>query len=286
MSIAKKSAENISKVLIEALPYIQKFSGKTIVIKYGGSAMSDAYLRKSFARDIVLMKTVGINPIIVHGGGPQIQKGLKRAKIESEFIGGVRVTSPEIINTVQKVLDNEVNKEIKELINSWGGYAQALSGKRSSFIKAQKNPTQKRLGEVGEILSIQKKLITNTSNKKIPVISPIGWDKNGNPLNINADYVACYVAGALKAEKIILMTDVSGIKDSQGKKISEMNLANAKKIFKDKKSIKGGMLPKLSSVISSLEKGVSFAHVVDGRVPHAVLLEILTNKGVGTLISK
>lgn len=286
MSITNKSAEKISKVLSEALPYIQKFSGKTIVIKYGGSAMNDAYLRKGFARDIVLMKTVGINPIIVHGGGPQIQKSIEKAKIESEFIDGIRVTSPEIINTVQKVLDNQVNKEIKDLINLWGGKAQALSGKRSSFIKAEKNPKNKKLGEVGEIISIKKTLIKNTSLKRIPIISPIGWSANGNPLNINADHVACFVAGALKAEKLILMTDVSGVKNQKGKKISEMSLIEAKKIFKDKKSIKGGMLPKLSSVISSLEKGVSHTHIVDGRVPHAVLLEILTTKGVGTLISK
>ena len=158
MAVSKKSAENISKVLSEALPYIQKFSGKTIVIKYGGSAMSNTYLRKSFARDIVLMKTVGINPIIVHGGGPQIQKELDKKNIKSDFLNGVRITSPEIINTVQKVLDNQVNKEIVNLINSWGGKAQALAGKRINFIKAKKI-SNKRLGEVGEIINIQKKKI-------------------------------------------------------------------------------------------------------------------------------
>ena len=284
MAVSKKSAENISKVLSEALPYIQKFSGKTIVIKYGGSAMNETYLRKSFARDIVLMKTVGINPIIVHGGGPQIQKELNKKNIKSTFLNGVRITSPEMINSVQKVLDNQVNKEIVDLINSWGGKAQALSGKRSSFIKAKKI-SNKRLGEVGEIVNIQKKIILNAAKNKIPVISPIGWDKKHKPLNINGDNVACFVASALKAEKIILMTDVSGIKDQSGKKISEMSLKDANKIIKDKNSIKGGMLPKLSSIINCLNKGVSNAHVVDGRVPHAVLLEILTTKGVGTLIS-
>ena len=284
MAVSKKSAENISKVLSEALPYIQKFSGKTIVIKYGGSAMNETYLRKSFARDIVLMKTVGINPIIVHGGGPQIQKELDKKNIKSTFLNGVRITSPEMINSVQKVLDSQVNKEIVDLINSWGGKAQALSGKRSSFIKAKKI-SNKRLGEVGEIVNIQKKIILNAAKNKIPVISPNGWDKKPKPLNINGDNVACFVASALKAEKIILMTDVSGIKDQSGKKISEMSLKEANKIIKDKNSIKGGMLPKLSSIINCLNKGVSNAHVVDGRVPHAVLLEILTTKGVGTLIS-
>ena len=284
MAISKKSAENISKVLSEALPYIQKFSGKTIVIKYGGSAMNENYLRKSFARDIVLMKTVSINPIIVHGGGPQIQKELDKKNIKSNFIKGVRVTSPEIINSVQEVLDNQVNKEIVDLIDFWGGKAQALAGRRSNFINAKKI-SNKQLGEVGEIINIKKKLIINASKNKIPVISPIGWNKELSPLNINGDSVACYVASALKAEKIILMTDVAGIKDKTGKKISEMSLFEAKKIIKDKSSIKGGMLPKLSSIINCLKKEVSNAHVVDGRVPHAVLLEILTTKGVGTLIS-
>ena len=284
MAVSKKSAENISKVLSEALPYIQKFSGKTIVIKYGGSAMNETYLRKSFARDIVLMKTVGINPIIVHGGGPQIQKELDKKNIKSTFLNGMRITSPEMIISVQKVLDNQVNKEIVTLINSWGGKAQALSGKRSSFIKAKKI-SNKSLGEVGEIINIRKKIILNAAKNKIPVISPIGWDKERKPLNINGDNVACFLASALKAEKIILMTDVSGIKDQSGKKISEMSLKEANKIIKDKNSIKGGMLPKLSSIINCLNKGVSNAHVVDGRVPHAVLLEILTTKGVGTLIS-
>ena len=184
MAVSKKSAENISKVLSEALPYMQKFSGKTIVIKYGGSAMNETYLRKSFARDIVLMKTVGINPIIVHGGGPQIKKELDKKNIKSTFLNGVRITSPEMINSVQKVLDNQVNKEIVDLINSWGGKAQALSGKRSSFIKAKKI-SNKRLGEVGEIVNIQKKIILNAAKNKIPVISPIGWDKEHKPLNIN-----------------------------------------------------------------------------------------------------
>ena len=170
------------------------------------------------------------------------------------------------------------------LINSWGGKAQALAGKRINFIKAKKI-SNKRLGEVGEIVNIQKKIIFNGSRNKIPVISPIGWDKKLKPLNINGDNVACFIASALKAEKIILMTDVSGIKGKTGKKISEMNIKEAKKILKDKSSIKGGMLPKLSSIINCLDKGVSNAHVVDGRVPHAVLLEILTTKGVGTLIS-
>jgi acetylglutamate kinase len=220
----------------------------------------------------------------VHGGGPQIQKELDKKNIKSNFIKGVRVTSPEIINSVQKVLDNQVNREIVDLIDFWGGKAQALAGRRCNFINAKKI-SNKQLGEVGEIINIKKKLILNASKNRIPVISPIGWNKELSPLNINGDSVACYVASALKAEKIILMTDVAGIKDKTGKKISEMSLFEAKKIIKDKNSIKGGMLPKLSSIINCLKNGVSNAHVVDGRVPHAVLLEILTTKGVGTLIS-
>ena len=286
MSISKKSAINISKVLSEALPFIQKFSGKTIVIKYGGSAMQDSFLRKSFARDVVLMKTVGINPVIVHGGGPQIGKELDRHKLTFKFKNGIRVTTPETIKVIQKVLDLQINPEIKNLINSWGGQGKSYAGKKMSLIKAIKSKNRS-LGEVGQITKINKsKLLKALKSQQIPIISPIGWSASRSPLNINADDVACFIAGSIKAEKIILLTDVLGIKNESGKKISEMNFKDSKKLLKNKAIIKGGMVPKLTAAIEALSKGVNYAHIVDGRVPHAVLLEILTQKGVGTLINR
>ena len=286
MSISKKSATNISKVLTEALPFIQKFSGKTIVIKYGGSAMQDSLLRKSFARDVVLMKTVGINPVIIHGGGPQIGKELDRLKLDFEFKNGIRVTTPEMIKVIQKTLDLQINSEIKNLINSWGGQGKSYAGKKMSIINAVKSKN-KSLGEVGQITKINKsKLLKALKAQQIPIISPIGWSENKTPLNINADEVACFVAGTIKAEKIILLTDVLGIKNERGKKISEMSFKDSKKLLKNKAIVKDGMVPKLMAAIDALSKGVNYAHIVDGRVPHAVLLEILTQKGVGTLINR
>ena len=286
MSISKKSATNISKVLSEALPYIQKFSGKTIVIKYGGSAMRDSYLRKSFARDVVLMKTVGINPVIVHGGGPQIGKELDRLKLDFKFKNGIRVTTPEVVKVIQKVLDLQINPEIKNLINSWGGQGKSFAGKKICLINATKSKN-KSLGEVGQITKINKsKLLKALTSHQIPIISPIGWSVKKAPLNINADDVACFIAGTIKAEKIILLTDVLGIKDESGKKISQISFKDSKKLLKNKTVVKGGMVPKLSAAIEALNQGVNYAHIVDGRVPHAVLLEILTQKGVGTLINR
>jgi len=286
MSISKKSATNISKVLTEALPFIQKFSGKTIVIKYGGSAMQDSFLRKSFARDVVLMKTVGINPVIIHGGGPQIGKELDRLKLDFEFKNGIRVTTPEMIKVIQKTLDLQINSEIRDLINSWGGQGKSYAGKKMSIINAVKSKN-KSLGEVGQITKINKsKLLKALKAQQIPIISPIGWSENKTPLNINADEVACFVAGTIKAEKIILLTDVLGIKNERGKKISEMSFKDSKKLLKNKAIVKDGMVPKLMAAIEALSKGVNYAHIVDGRVPHAVLLEILTQKGVGTLINR
>lgn len=286
MSISKKSAINISKVLSEALPYIQKFSGKTIVIKYGGSAMRDSYLRKSFARDVVLMKTVGINPVIVHGGGPQIGKELDRLKLDFKFKNGIRVTTPEMVKVIQKVLDLQINPEIKNLINSWGGQGKSFAGKKMGLINAIKSKN-KSLGEVGQITKINKsKLLKALTSHQIPIISPIGWGPKKTPLNINADDVACFVAGTIKAEKIILLTDVLGIKNESGKKISQISFKDSKKLLKNKTIVKGGMVPKLTAAIDALNQGVNYAHIVDGRVPHAVLLEILTQKGVGTLINR
>ena len=286
MSISEKNAINISKVLTEALPYIRKFNNKVVVIKYGGNAMENRVLQKNFARDLVLMKTVGIHPILVHGGGPQIDFELKKNNIKFEFKDGIRKTTLEMIKIVQKVLDNKINKDISDLIQFWGGKTIRLVGKKNSPIKAIKD-SKKNLGEVGLVKSIdKKKIMTPLKAGKIPVISPIGWTSKDEPMNINGDFAACAVAASLKAEKIILLTDISGVRDLEGKKISTMSLKEAKRVLKNKKNIKGGMYPKLTGAIDCLEKGVKNAHIVDGRVPHSVLIELLTDKGVGTWICK
>ena len=286
MSISETNAINISKVLTEALPYIRKFNNKVVVIKYGGNAMENKILQKNFARDLVLMKTVGIHPILIHGGGPQIDFELIKNNIKFEFKDGIRKTSLEMIKIVQKVLDNKINKDISDLIQFWGGKTIRLVGKKNSPIKAIKD-SKKNLGEVGLVKSIdKKKIMTPLKAGKIPVISPIGWTSKDEPMNINGDFAACAVAASLKAEKIILLTDISGVRDLDGKKISTMSLKEAKRVLKNKKNIKGGMYPKLTGAIDCLEKGVKNAHIVDGRVPHSVLIELLTDKGVGTWISK
>ncbi len=286
MSISETNAINISKVLTEALPYIRKFNNKVVVIKYGGNAMENKILQKNFARDLVLMKTVGIHPILIHGGGPQIDFELIKNNIKFEFKDGIRKTTLEMIKIVQKVLDNKINKDISDLIQFWGGKTIRLVGKKNSPIKAIKD-SKKNLGEVGLVKSIDKKKIMTPLNAgKIPVISPIGWTSKDEPMNINGDFAACAVAASLKAEKIILLTDISGVRDLEGKKISTMSLKEAKRVLKNKKNIKGGMYPKLTGAIDCLEKGVKNAHIVDGRVPHSVLIELLTDKGVGTWISK
>ena len=278
-----KSAESLAKILSEALPYIQKFSGKIVVIKYGGSAMKENKLRQNFARDIALMRQIGIFPVLVHGGGPQIERNLKKNNIKSVFIDGLRKTDENSIKTIVKTL-REVNGDISELIKTWGARTKTFNDVRESILICKKIKTKIDLGFVGDITKVDGSLIKkNIFSGKIPVIAPIGRDRFGMHYNINADHVACKVAEKLKAEKIIMMTDVKGVLTDKGKKISEMNIKKAKKI---NKSIKGGMLPKLSSVIKSLESGVKSAHIVDGRVPHSVLVEILTDKGVGTWITK
>ena len=278
-----KSAESLAKILSEALPYIQKFSGKIVVIKYGGSAMKENKLRQNFARDIALMRQIGIFPVLVHGGGPQIEENLKKSSIKSVFIDGLRKTDENSIKIIVKTL-REVNGDIAELIKTWGARTKTFNDVRESILICKKIKTKMDLGFVGEITKVDGNLIwKNIFNGKIPVIAPIGRDRFGMHYNINADHVACKVAEKLKAEKIIMMTDVKGVLTNKGKKISEMNIKKAKKIAK---TIKGGMLPKLSSAIKSLESGVKSAHIVDGRVPHAVLVEILTDKGVGTWITK
>ena len=278
-----KSAESLAKILSEALPYIQKFSGKIVVIKYGGSAMKESKLRQNFARDIALMRQIGIFPVLVHGGGPQIERNLKKNNIKSVFIDGLRKTDENSIKTIVKTL-REVNGDIAELIKTWGARTKTFNDVRESILICKKIKTKIDLGFVGDITKVDGSLIKkNIFSGKIPVIAPIGRDRFGMHYNINADHVACKVAEKLKAEKIIMMTDVKGVLTNTGKKISEMDIKKAKKIAK---TMKGGMLPKLSSVIKSLESGVKSAHIVDGRVPHAVLVEILTDKGVGTWITK
>ena len=278
-----KSAESLAKILSEALPYIQKFSGKIVVIKYGGSAMKENKLRQNFARDIALMRQIGIFPVLVHGGGPQIERNLKKNNVKSVFIDGLRKTDEDSIKIIVKTL-REVNGDIAELIKTWGARTKTFNDVRESILICKKIKTKIDLGFVGDITKVDGNLIKkNIFNGRIPVIAPIGRDRFGMHYNINADHVACKVAEKLKAEKIIMMTDVKGVLTDKGKKISEMNIKKAKKI---NKSIKGGMLPKLSSIIKSLESGVKSAHIVDGRVPHAVLVEILTDKGVGTWITK
>ena len=278
-----KSAESLAKILSEALPYIQKFSGKIVVIKYGGSAMKENKLRQNFARDIALMRQIGIFPVLVHGGGPQIERNLKKSNIKSVFIDGLRKTDENSIKIIVKTL-REVNGDIAELIKTWGARTKTFNDVRESILICKKIKTKMNLGFVGDITKVDGNLIKkNIFNGKIPVIAPIGRDRFGMHYNINADHVACKVAEKLKAEKLIMMTDVKGVLTNTGKKISEMDIKKAKEIAK---TIKGGMLPKLSSVIKSLESGVKSAHIVDGRVPHAVLVEILTDKGVGTWITK
>ena len=278
-----KSAESLAKILSEALPYIQKFSGKIVVIKYGGSAMKENKLRQNFARDVALMRQIGIFPVLVHGGGPQIERNLKKSNIKSVFIDGLRKTDENSIKTIVKTL-REVNGDIAELIKTWGARTKTFNDVRESILICKKIKTKMDLGFVGDITKVDGSLIKkNIFSGKIPVIAPIGRDRFGMHYNINADHVACKVAEKLKAEKIIMMTDVKGVLTNTGKKISEMDIKKAKKIAK---TLKGGMLPKLTSVIKSLESGVKSAHIVDGRVPHAVLVEILTDKGVGTWITK
>ena len=287
MSITRKQAENIASVLSEGLPYIQKFKDKIIVVKYGGAAMTEELLKESFTRDIALMQLVGMKPVVVHGGGPQIGKELLKAGVESEFIGGLRVTSRPAMNIVKKVLGTKINNEIVKLIKQFGGSAISFNHTKYQIIEASKKINEEGLdlGHVGQV----NKIITGELKKRIdkgfiPVIAPIGKSKNNDYLNINADVVAGEVAQSLKAEKLILLTDVKGIGDSENNLISKISLKNGQKILKEK-FITGGMTPKLTAALDAKKRGVKSCHIIDGRVPHAVLLEVLTEEGVGTMIS-
>ena len=282
----KKKIEKI-KTLFEALPYIKRFHGKTIVIKYGGSAMIEDELKKSFTRDIVLMKYVGLNPVIVHGGGPQIAKELERLGLETRFVEGIRVTDDDTMDVVEKVLVDEVNKEIVALIEDFGGKAVGIGGKEGGLIKAKELKVKgEKMGRTGKIESIDPGAIMNLDDKNlIPVVAPVAEGADAGVFNVNADTAAGSLAVALKAEKLILLTDVEGVLDHEKKLISEMTRAEAKELIEDSVAI-GGMVPKLACCIDALDRGVHNAHIIDGRVEHAVLLEIFTDSGIGTIISQ
>ncbi|WP_455200344.1 acetylglutamate kinase [Kaarinaea lacus] len=295
MSLTRKSAINTAHVLAEALPYIQRFSGKTFVIKYGGNAMVDEALKASFARDIVLMKAVGINPVVVHGGGPQIGNLLERLGKESEFVQGMRVTDAETMDVVEMVLGGLVNKDIVNLINRKGGNAVGLTGKDGDLIHAKKLTFTKNapemnapeiidIGHVGDVESIDASVVNMlVKGNFIPVIAPIGVGKDGLSYNINADLVAGKLAETLQAEKLMLLTNTEGLLDKNGKLLTGLTATEVDHLIEDG-TIHGGMLPKIASALNAVKSGVNTSHIVDGRVEHAVLLEIFTDEGVGTLI--
>lgn len=296
MPLNRDAAMNVAKVLSEALPYIQRFAGKTLVIKYGGNAMTDETLKNSFARDIVLMKTVGINPIVVHGGGPQIGELLDKLKIESHFINGMRVTDSATMDVVEMVLGGLVNKDIVGLINRNGGKAIGLTGKDGDLIKARKLQVKQQspdlqeseiidIGHVGEVESINTDVLDMLlKSDVIPVIAPIGVGQDGHSCNINADLVAGKLAEVLQAEKLILLTNIEGLMDKDGKVLTGLNTQQVDDLIEDG-TIYGGMLPKIGCALDAVKGGVTSAHIIDGRVSHATLLEIFTDEGVGTLIS-
>ncbi len=286
MGISVKQAKNISSVLSEGLPYIQKFKDKIIVVKYGGAAMSDQNLKGNFARDIALMSLVGMKPVIVHGGGPQIAKELKKSGVTSNFISGHRVTDKPTMSVVKKILGKKINNEIVNLIRNSGGDAVSFNHVKPKIIKASKfiGPDKNDLGLVGRVDKILVSELKNTiSRGSIPVIAPIGINKQGNFLNINADVVAGKVAESLQAEKLILLTDIKGILN-KNKIISKISAHKGMQLIKNR-VIQGGMMPKLIAALEAKKKGVKSCHIIDGRLPHAVLLEVLTAEGVGTMIS-
>lgn len=280
----QKNIEKI-KTLFESLPYIRKFFNKTIVIKYGGNAMIEDELKKSFARDIVLMKYVGINPVIVHGGGPQIGGLLTKLGKETRFVKGIRVTDNETMDVVEMVLVGKINKEIVGLINHFGGKAVGLGGKDGGLLKAKPLKIKgEQMGFVGDVEAVNPAVIkTLEMNSFIPVIAPVGGGDEGVSYNINADTVAGKIASALKAEKLILLTDVQGVLDKDMKLISSLSLSEARSLITKKIAV-GGMIPKLQCCMEAVAGGVTAAHIIDGRVEHAVLLEVFTDKGIGTAI--
>ncbi len=292
MSIANLTPTDKARVIAEALPYIQRFWDKTVVIKYGGNAMTDPVLKAAFARDVVLLKLVGLNPVVVHGGGPQIEDLLKRVGKKGEFIQGMRVTDAETMDLVEMVLGGQVNKEIVNLINHAGGKAVGLTGKDGSFIRAKKLMMESMdkpgdlidIGQVGEITKIDPSLISFLdSGDFIPVIAPIGVGAQGETYNINADVVAGKLAEVLKAEKLVLLTNTPGVLDKDGKLLTGLTPKKIDALVADG-TLSGGMLPKIASALDAARSGVKSVHIIDGRVEHALLLEIMTDQGVGTLI--
>lgn len=294
MASAPTPATQVAHVLIEALPYIQRFRGQTIVVKYGGNAMTEEHLKHSFARDIVLMKLVGINPVVVHGGGPQIGELLARMGRESRFVDGMRVTDAETMDVVEMVLGGAVNKEIVNLINSKGGQAIGLTGKDGNLIRARKMNMARGdaadsaelidLGYVGEVDRIDPAVVEILDGSDfIPVIAPIGVGADGRSYNINADLVAGKLAEVLQAMRLILLSNTAGVLDKEGKLLTGLSAERVQALIADG-TIHGGMLPKIGCALESVRAGVESAHIIDGRVEHAVLLELLTDEGIGTLI--
>ena len=290
----EKLIEKVS-TLLEALPYIREFYGKTVVIKYGGNAMVNEELKKAFAEDVVLLKYVGINPVIVHGGGPQIGELLKKLNIPTRFVGGMRVTDRETMNVVEMVLVGQVNKEIVKLINSHGGNAVGLSGKDGNLIVAEKINSKEYLsqvrapeiidlGFVGKVKRINPEIVNRLLESKfIPVIAPVGIGEDFEAYNINADLVAGEMAAALKAEKLIMLTDVEGLKDKEGRLLHSLNRSKISELIEDG-TVSGGMIPKVKACEIALTGGVKKAHIIDGRVKHSILLELFTQEGIGTEI--
>jgi acetylglutamate kinase len=296
MSMQRESAMDIARVLTQALPYIQRFTGKTVVIKFGGNAMVDPDLHESFARDVVLMKLVGINPVVVHGGGPQIGKLLERLNIHTEFVDGMRVTDSDTMDVVEMVLGATVNKEIVSSINRNGGKAIGVTGKDGQLIRARKmtvtrhSPDLKApeiidIGHVGEVEKIDTEVLNMILDSNfIPVIAPIGVGEDGSSYNINADLVAGKLAEVLQAEKLMLLTNVEGLLDQSGQVLTGLSARQVDELIADG-TVYGGMLPKIRCALDAVKGGVASSHIIDGRVPHAVLLEVFTDEGIGTLIS-
>ncbi len=292
----RQSAQQTVHVLVEALPYIQAFAGRSVVIKYGGNAMVDETLKSSFARDLVLMQHVGIKPVVVHGGGPQIGQHLKELGIESRFVDGVRVTDRQTMDVVEKVLGDVINAEIVELINQHGGRAAGITGKRGGFIHAKRlklkhfspdmnAPEIVDLGHTGTVASIDPGPIQELEDGgKIPVIAPVGVGTDGESYNINADTVASHMAVALKAEKLMILTNQTGVLDAKGELLTNLDPETIESLIEDG-TISDGMVPKTHCVLDALKAGVHTAHIIDGRTPHAVVLEVFTREGIGTLIA-
>ena len=290
MSLNRTDAEQFARVLTESLPYIQRFTGKTMVIKFGGNAMTDPELHESFARDVVLMKLVGMNPIVVHGGGPQIGKLLDRLGIESRFVGGMRVTDEETVDVVEMVLGASVNKEIVDSIHRNGGRAVGITGKDGELLRAKALSASdaggaEDIGLVGEVESVDTDILTMLANSDyIPVIAPVAGSVDGRTYNINADLVAGKLAKVLKAEKLMLLTNVTGLMDGEGKTLTGLSTQRVDELI-EQSVITGGMLPKVRCAMDAVRAGVTSAHIIDGRVPHSTLLEIFSDEGIGTLIT-